>query len=145
MSFECYVRYFYCEKTAGTILIVLFAYLRFLQIVRFGHNFLLLSFLIAKQFYYGPWSDRAWLAGFICNAAVGFWYGGWILILAGVDGGVWHVWDPWGPGQVGVWGTWCGGIVWTGPVVTEVRMGQGSLGGDPSLRIKQQHFLKREK
>ena len=33
----------------------------------------------------------------------------------------------------------------TGPVVTEVRMGQGSLGGDPSLRIKQQHFLKREK
>ena len=70
MSFECYVRYFYCEKTAGTILIVLFAYLRFLQIVRFGHNFLLLSFLIAKQFYYRP--DRGRLAGFICDAAVGF-------------------------------------------------------------------------
>ena len=35
--------------------------------------------------------------------------------------------------------------MWTGPVVTEVRMGQGSLGGDPSLGIKQQHFLKKER
>ena len=66
------MRYFYCEKTAGTILIVLFAYLRFLQIVRFGHNFLLLSFLIAKQFYYRPGLGQPGLAGFICDAAVGF-------------------------------------------------------------------------
>ena len=29
----------------------------------------------------------------------------------------------------------------TGAVVTEVRMSQGSLGGDPGLGIKHQHFL----
>ena len=34
--------------------------------------------------------------------------------------------------------------MWTGPVVTEVRMGQGCLGTDPSLRIKQQHFLEKK-
>ena len=31
----------------------------------------------------------------------------------------------------------------TDPVVTEVRVGQGCLGGDPGLGIEQQHFLKR--
>ena len=33
----------------------------------------------------------------------------------------------------------------TGPVVTEVRVSQGTLGRHPGLRIKQQHFLKRKK